>query len=197
MKKMKVHYITTSKNKVAALEREFEGTLIQVIHTPIDVPEPRSNDVQEIAAYKADYAYKRLERPVVAMDAGFYIHSINGFPKAFVKFALETVGLEGILRLVAGKPRECEFRECIAYRNATLAEPKCFVASTPGMLSEYQRGLLQKHNSSELHLLFIPDGCGKTLAEMSYDEYVEWRKMGRADTSAARQFAKWLLGSSI
>ena len=36
----------------------------------------------------------------MAMDADFCIDALNGFPKAFVNFALDTIGVEGILKLM-------------------------------------------------------------------------------------------------
>ena len=43
-------------------------------------------------------AYKIVKKPCISMDAGFWIDELNGFPKAFVNFSLETVGINGILK---------------------------------------------------------------------------------------------------
>jgi len=68
------------------------------------LPEPRSDDLREIAKEKVLFAYKKIRKPCIVLDFGFYIHSLNGFPKAFVNFVLETIGIEDILKLVDGKP---------------------------------------------------------------------------------------------
>jgi inosine/xanthosine triphosphate pyrophosphatase family protein len=64
---------------------------IKVVQVPLDIPEPRSDDVEEIAKEKVRYAFNEIGKPCVALDAGFYIGSLNGFPKAFVNFALSTM----------------------------------------------------------------------------------------------------------
>lgn len=190
---MELYYATTNAGKILSLQREFSETAVRVIQAPIDTPEPRSSDVQEIACYKVRAAYEQLKKPVAALDAGFYIPSLNGFPRAFVNFALETIDLEGMLALVQGKERLCEFRDCLAYQDPSLNEPQSFIGHTPGMLAEKPRGEIKPYHWSRLSRIFIPDGSTKTLAEMSEHEYHEWRALARKKTSPARQFAQWLL----
>lgn len=50
------------------------------------------------------------------MDTDFRIDELNGFPRAFVNFSLDTIGISGILKLMEGKEnRKCAFNECLAY----------------------------------------------------------------------------------
>ena len=156
----------------------------------MDIPEPRSSDVQEISKEKVIFAYNKLKKPVIALDAGFFINSLNGFPRAFVNFTLETIGLEGILNLVEGKERSCEFRECLSYLDDSLSEPQYFIENVKGTLSHEIKGFLQDHLWSKLGLIFIPEGNIKTLAEMNYQEYVEWRK-SKEKESYSRLFYEW------
>lgn len=45
-----------------------------------------------------------------------FIHELNGFPRAYVNHALDTIGIEGILKLMKGVAnRYCEFRSCLAF----------------------------------------------------------------------------------
>ncbi|MBI4450435.1 hypothetical protein HY642_00540 [Candidatus Woesearchaeota archaeon] len=193
---MDIYYATTNTGKLQSLQRRFEGTTIRVVQVPMDIPEPRSSDVQVIAVEKVIFAYKQLNEPVAALDAGFYISSVNGFPRAFVNFALETVGLEGILKLVDGKDRSCEFRECLGYLDASLAQPKLFTARIAGTLAAEPRGAMQPHLWSTLGLIFVPDGKQVTLGEMDAAEYAQWSKYSKEAESASCQFAKWLSGRS-
>jgi len=155
------------------------------------LPEPRDDDVKPIAEYKARYAYNELNKPLVVLDAGFYIDSLNGFPKAFTNFALETVGLEGILRLVEGKERNCEFRHCLAYLDGNLNQPRCFTSSVRGIIAEGPRGTMQPHLWSKLGLIFIPQDSDKTLGEMSPEEYASFSKNHPQETSCQKQFGEW------
>ena len=117
---MEIYFATTNQGKVQSLQRDLGKYDISVVQHPVDLIEPRSSDVQEIAKSKVNQAYSIIRKPTVVIDAGFYIHSLNGFPRTFVNFALETIDLEGTLKLIDGKSRECEFRECLGYMDEKL-----------------------------------------------------------------------------
>jgi len=186
-----ITYATTNPGKVASLRRHLEGYGIDVLQEPLSIPEPRSDDVREIAEHKVRYAYGRLQRPVVVLDAGFYIDALNGFPRAFVNFALETIGLDGILKLVDGKPRACEFRECLAYMGGELETPRYFIGHVRGTIAPEKRGQKQPHLWSDLGLIYIPENHTRTLAELTGQEYREWSGNKSTPESASRQFGEW------
>lgn len=189
---MELLYATTNSGKIHSLQRELKPYGVKIIQVKLDIPEPRSNDVEEIAKEKARWVFNTLGKPVVVSDAGFYIKSLNGFPRAFVNFALETIGLDGLLTLVARKSRKCEFRECVAYIDETREKSICFTARVKGTLSEEERGVMQDHHWSPLALIFIPEGNRKTLAEMNYDEYLEWKRTSKKESSA-QIFSQWFI----
>ncbi len=184
-------FATTNKGKVSSVSIALSQYGIEVVHYPLELPEPRSDDLREIAKEKVLFAYEKIGKPCIALDSGFYVHSLKGFPKTFVNFALETIGIDGILRLVDGKPRDCEFRNCLAYLDETLSEPAYFESSVEGSLSDFPRGEMRDYYWSELFLVFIPKGANKTLAEMTFEEYQDWR-MQRYKDSFAKKFAEWI-----
>jgi XTP/dITP diphosphohydrolase len=188
---MELTYVTTNPGKVHSMQRHLQQYGVSVRQEPLDSPEPRSSDVQEIAEHKAKYAFSKINRPLVVLDAGFYVQSLNGFPRAFVNFALETIGLDGVLRLAEGKDRACEFRECIAYIDERTVEPLCFFASIPGTLSSEPRGELQPHHWSALSRIFVPQGYTKTLAELSKQEYDDFWKTFPPQHSCQDKFGTW------
>ena len=126
-----VYIVTSNKNKAASIKREMEEHGIDVRHFYLDMPEPTSYDKKEIATAKDLYAYKNLKKPCIVLDSGFFVRSINGFPRTFVNYALETVGIDGILRLAKGKERSCEFRDCLAYYDGT-SKPRLFESVVNG-----------------------------------------------------------------
>jgi len=97
-----VYFATTNKGKVNSVSNTLSQSGIEVVHYPLELPEPRSDDLREIAKEKVLFAYKKIGKPCIVLDSGFYVHSLNGFPKKFVNFVLETIGIEGILKLVNG-----------------------------------------------------------------------------------------------
>ena len=191
---MDLYYATGNLGKFHSLVRELEPKGIKVVQRgDLEILEPRKDDVQEIAKVKVREAYRILEKPVVANDVGFYISSLRGYPGAFVHLALDKIEVDGILKLVHDKERECEFRECIAYLDEKLEEPKCFTSHDKGRLAYEPRGTIKKYHKSDLALIFIPDGSEKTLAEMTHDEFIAWRKESREESSPSRLFTNWFI----
>ena len=97
-------------------ERCFENLKFKTFNYELD--EPRSDDIKEIATAKVKQAYEIVKRPCIALDTDFRIDELNGFPRAFVNFSLETIGVQGILKLMENKKnRKCAFNECLAYHD--------------------------------------------------------------------------------
>ena len=177
------------------------GCDIKLIHAKLDLPESRSN-IYQIAIDKALFAYRKLRKPVIVVDAGFYIYALNGRPGVFVNEMLgwksepEAV-IEKILKLMEGEPRECAFVNCMAYFDGETAGPVIFESRAEGVLAEAPRGRIKEGEGSKswsiLDLLFISEGETKTLAETKESgEYEAWRrKRLESKESCVIKFAEW------
>ncbi|MFA4946411.1 MAG: non-canonical purine NTP pyrophosphatase [Candidatus Micrarchaeia archaeon] len=185
-----IYFATKNKGKVATVGKELAEHGIELVQAPLDLPEPRTDDLERIAGEKVRFAFEKIRKPCIALDSGFYVHSLNGFPKAFVNFALETIGVEGILRLTEGKPRDCAFRNCLAYLDDSLPKPLFFESAVNGTLSEKRKGTQKDYFWSDLFFVFVPEGEDKTLAEMTPEEYYAYLKGRRVD-SMSHNFGKW------
>lgn len=186
----RVYFATKNKGKVSSVSNVLKEYNIEVVQVSLELPEPRTDDLQKISREKVLFAYGQIQKPCIAVDSGFYVRSLNGFPKAFVNFALETIGVDGILQLVDGKSRVCEFRNCLAYLDENLSEPVYFESNIEGELSETSRGERRDYFWSDLFFVFIPGSEDKTLAEMNFEEYQNYRKK-RYKNSFASKFAEW------
>lgn len=181
---------TNNKGKISTIQKALSGYDVKLNHISLDLPEPRSDDLREIVKSKVVFAFKHVKRPCIAIDSGFYIHSLNGFPKAFVGFVLNTIGIEGILKLVDGKNRKCEFQNCLAYFDGSLDEPIFFESTTKGILLEKPRE--QKRLFwGKLHTIFLPEGHLKTISEMNDEEYKSYEKI-KNKNNFAKKFAEWI-----
>ncbi|MBI5229083.1 hypothetical protein HY991_03150 [Candidatus Micrarchaeota archaeon] len=187
-----IHFATRNRGKFFSVSDSLSKQGIETIQVPIEMPEPRSDDLKEIAGEKVLFAYGKVGKPCISLDSGFYVDSLNGFPRAFVNFVLETIGINGILRLVEGKQRECEFRNCLAYFDGEVNKPLFFESRVFGTLAEAPRGELQPNAWSDLFLIFTPVDSSKTLAEMTLKEYAEWKRLREADLFVTK-FAEWFL----
>ena len=133
-------------------------------------------------------AYKLVNKPCISLDCGFWIDALNGFPRAFVNFALETIGLDGILKLMEGKEnRKCRFTECLSYYDGK--ELYQFMGKHEGTLAEKILGNDTDKKWSNLWYIYKPFGYEKTLAQMTDEERANRKAYGSKD--AMREFAKW------
>lgn len=180
-------FVTHNKGKAKSAEKHFKDLKISTYEYELD--EPRSDDIKLIATAKVKEAYEVVKKPCMAMDTDFYIDSLNGFPKAFVNFALDTIGVDGILKLMEDKEnRKCCFRECLAYYDGV--DIKYFYGECKGTLTKEKLGLDSEEKWSDLWYVFIPKNCNKTLAEMTKEEREERKKIDESK-DALEEFAKW------
>lgn len=193
-----LYFATQNPHKVVSLRNEMTRLVgWRLLTVPFDVPEPRGESVKEIAMAKVRYAQNVLTKTgVVALDAGFYIDELGGFPGAMVNFIIKNpaIGIGGILKLMNGRGRGhrgCRFIECLAFLDPKLAKkPICFVGEIRGELAYKPAGNLQEHHWSELSLIFVPSGQRKALTEMTREEYDSWRR--EREKSSIHKFVKWL-----
>jgi len=114
----KITFVTTNKGKIATAMNYLNDSDIELESYNYELIEPRTDDIQEIAKQKVLQAYEVVKQPCIALDSGFYIEALNGFPRAFVNFALDTIGIQGMLRLMENKEND----KWINYRRKKYAK---------------------------------------------------------------------------
>ena len=179
-------FVTHNKGKIASASKRLNGVRFKVFE--YDLEEPRSDDIKYISKYKVMEAYKLVNKPCISLDCGFWIDELNGFPRAFVNFALDTIGIEGILKLMEGKEnRSCRFTECLSYYDGN--ELHQFTGKDEGTLSNEILGSDTDKKWSNLWYIYKPIGYDKTLAEMTDEERLNRKKENSIDSMS--EFAKW------
>ena len=101
MNKRQIVFVTSNLGKVKSAQRDLKD--VEVIQFEAELIEPRSDNIKEISKTKVVQAYNLVNKPCMAMDSGFFIEKLNGFPRAYVNYVLDTIGIEGILKLMKGK----------------------------------------------------------------------------------------------
>lgn len=154
--------ITGNKNKT----RELGGLLgVKLSSKKLDIPEVQSADTQKVALAKAKTAYKVLGAPVIVDDTSLVINAWGQLPGAFIRWFLDDLGNEGILRMLDG------FSERTAIASTVLGYcdkdgVKTYSAEVKGIIVKKPRGV----NGFGFDPIFIPRGSTKTFAEMSDKE---------------------------
>jgi len=171
-----ITFVTTNKGKYNSAKKVLADYNIDVIHKNISLPESQDGSLEEIATNKAIYAYNLVHSPLLTMDAGFFIPSLHEFPGIFAHYVVDTLGVEGLLRLTQDKDKSAEFREVLCYLESPEKEPKLFYRVVKGRLSNQIRGKLHAGHWSELALVFIPQNYTQTMAEMSQETFEKFQR---------------------
>ncbi len=184
--------VSANKNKVASVARDMAKYGVEVRHINRSLTEIQSHDFGEVASEKARAAFELTGKPCIVQDSGFFVTALNGFPGVLTHPVLDTIGIEGILRLVEGKRRNCGFVHCIAYYDGKIKAPKLFESRTFGSISAKPRGTSKPHHWSRLFEIYIPKEKKKTLAQMSIEEHMRWHDSTGLDEDS-RAFAEWYI----
>ena len=185
----KIIFVSTNTGKIATAQQYFDESEIKLVAYQYGLIEPQSDDISEIAKSKVMQAYDLVKQDCIAQDSGFYINALNGFPKAYVRFVLDTIGVDGILKLMKDESnRSCMFKECLASYDGS--EVKYFYSTSEGRLSKEPLGIDNPEKWSDLWYIFIPNysPSGRTLAQYSIEETIERRKKLNP---SMKQFADW------
>lgn len=185
-------FATTNAGKVASLQRMFDqaGMGVKVVPKAIDLIEEQANDALQVAQSKARQAFTLLDRPLVVDDSAFHIPVLGGFPGVYQKYVIDTIGPEGILKLMEGvEDRRAYFISNLVYVDARgkqylFADNKYWgrVATDYNPDGKYEWGATGK--------LFIPEGSETIATELSPEErYRLGKQVGFED--AYEVFVEW------
>ncbi|MGA7862250.1 MAG: non-canonical purine NTP pyrophosphatase [Thermoplasmata archaeon] len=73
------------------------------------LPEVQAERLESVVQAKLSAA-RRAGACVLVEDSGLFIPALGGFPGVYSAYALKTIGLEGVLRLLEGRKRRAMFR---------------------------------------------------------------------------------------
>ena len=179
-------FVTHNKGKIESAKRELKNVDFKIFEYDLD--EPRSDDIKYISKYKVMEAYEIVKKPCISLDSGFWIDELDGFPRAFVNFTLDTIGINGILKLMEQKDnRSCRFTECLSYYDGKNIYQ--FMGKHEGSLTKEILGNDSAKKWSDLWYIFKPEGYEKTLAQMTDSERENRVKYN--SISAFTEFSNW------
>jgi XTP/dITP diphosphohydrolase len=161
---------------------------------PLELPlvEPQADSIEAVAESKAAQAVRLANQPVMVEDSGFYIDELRGFPGAYTRYVLDTIGAAGLLRLAAPlHSRACRFISALSYLTPAGLS-KTFVDQTgTGHLDTEIDQTSCPEAWSDLWRIFIPEKLSKPLSALTPDERAALMRTWQ-DESVYIQFANWL-----
>lgn len=163
-------FVTSNENKVSEVDPILDPTIVQV---DVDLDEIQSYSLDEIANHKAKGAdihnqtkvgseHQDLDG-VFVEDSGLFIYTFGGFPGPYTSYALETIGNEGILKLVEGFDKDKRLAEFRSVVSAKIGDQfYTFTGITKGYISTEIRG----DNGFGFDPIFVPKDNTETFGQM-------------------------------
>lgn len=175
-----VLFVSSNKNKFYEAKNILSKNSINLGFSKTTLKEIQADSLKEIAAQKADEAYRRIQKPIIIEDAGLFIESLNGFPGPFSSYVFKTIGNSGILRLVKTN-RNAKFQSVVAYCDNKYGVV-LFDAKVEGKISKYSKGKGWGYDP-----IFIPKNQNKTYAMLSNKNEISHRY------KALKKFSNWFV----
>jgi XTP/dITP diphosphohydrolase len=180
---MKAIFVTTNEHK----RREVQEILgVELERADLDLPEIQAIDPAEVAEEKARAAREALgkpEVPVLVEDSGLMVDAWDGFPGALTKWLMQSVGNEGLLRMLGPDDDRSARAVCVVALAEADGTVRTFMGEVPGTLAPEPRG----EGGFGYDPVFVPEGSSLTYAEMGEGK--------NADSHRARAFRavrEWL-----
>ena len=186
-----LYFVTSNPGKVESLKsilREVNaGRSIEMLKA--NYPEDKSHGTTEhVASQGARWCADKFNKEVLVSDVGLFIPILNGWPGINTAFTLKRIGIEGVLKLMAGIPeRSAEWTLSLAYAKPNI-EATVFTASLRGAIAGEARG----SDGFGFDPIFIPEGQEVTLAQDTYlrDKLGPFRQ-------AVESFVSWHTSANV
>lgn len=186
----KIRFVTGNRGKAKVLSEQLAAIGLEVERVDLPLVEPQASSVEAVARAKAQQAFSAIGGPLVVEDSGFCVDALGGFPGPCTKYALETIGAEGLLRLAASD-RTCRFVASLVYMDASGAAQVFTDDRGVGTLARESDPTPCDDAWSDLWRIFIPAGESKPLSALSAAErealWTRWHSH-----SVYAQLADWL-----
>mgnify|MGYP001590453129 FL=1 len=155
-------FATKNENKLREVNEILGRSLEQVA---VELLEPQGVKVEDVVREKAKDAFHKTGKFVLVEDTSLEFAAWNGLPGALIKWFLDTVGNEGILRMLASETnRGAIAKTAVGFFDGT--QTRVFVGEIFGTISETVRGT----GGFGWDQVFVPDGYSKSFAEMTSAE---------------------------
>jgi XTP/dITP diphosphohydrolase len=164
---MKLTFITSNKHKVEEIGFELKKYGVELEQLNIGYGEDKDANIEEVAKKSAKELAEKLQKPIIMEDTGLYFKAYDNFPGAMPKFVFNSIGFDGIFRLLEGKDRSAYFKTIIGFCEPG-EEPVLFAGEMRGQITEEVHAP-EKDRMPYGHI-FIPEGKEKTCAEMDMEE---------------------------
>jgi XTP/dITP diphosphohydrolase len=187
---VKIYLVTSNQGKL----REFRSALAplgyEVEHSTEECDEIQADTLREVVLFCLEQLKDKGLGDFVIDDSGLFVHGLKGFPGVYSSYALRTIGLDGVLRLLDGvADRSAHFECCIG---ASIGgEHLTVTGRCDGSINFRPSGT----DGFGFDPLFVPSGYSQTFAEISIGEKNRISHRGKAVQAFSAELRRRLDGT--
>ena len=175
-KDMKVLFVTHNKYKFREAKEMILELELEMEMEDMEYPEIQG-DLEEIVIFGIKFLKSSIKNSFIIEDAGLFIDALNGFPGPYSAYVQQTVGNEGIIKIMNRiEDRKAFFRAVLGFFDLEKDRMNIFEGYCRGKISHKIRG----NCGFGYDPIFIPDGVEKTFGEMEMVEKNKYSHRGNA-----------------
>lgn len=186
---MKLSLVTSNRHKLEEYRHGLSALGMQVEHLAVECDEIQADTLQEVVLSCIAQLKRDGHRNFMLDDSGLFVPSLNGFPGVYSAYVMQTIGCQGMLRLIDGLDRQARFECCIGVCSDDLGEFTVTGVSPGGIINE-ERG----DAGFGYDPIFVPDGYELTFAQMDLGMKNECSHRGRAIVALVAELRKKMEG---
>ncbi|MFZ0830010.1 MAG: non-canonical purine NTP pyrophosphatase [Thermoplasmata archaeon] len=156
---MDLRFISTNGGKFREVRAILADYGVRVRWSRHALPEVQAERLEEVVDAKLAAASRGAR--VLVEDSGLFIPALGGFPGVYSAYALHTIGLTGVLRLIRGRDRTAVFRTVAGLSIGTRRWSRS--GECQGRLAVRPRG----SQGFGYDPIFIPDGETRTFGQLA------------------------------
>jgi XTP/dITP diphosphohydrolase len=178
-------FVTGNAGKVAELSALLAPLGITVAADGRGYPEVQAGQLREVTEAGARHLLATgLAPPFILEDSGLFVAALRGFPGVYSRNALDTIGVAGLLQLMAGvepEMRSAAFQADLAYVDER-GMIHHFEGACRGRIAERPQG----SGGFGFDPVFVPDQHTQTFAQMDGAQKGRLSHRGKAAASFTR-----------
>ena len=172
---MKLRLVTSNRHKLEEYQHGLSSLGIAVEHLDADCDEVQADTLGEVVQACMRQLKREGHRDFMVDDSGLFVPSLNDFPGVYSAYVMQTIGCQGMLRLLEGLDRLARFECCIGVCSEELGE-FTVTGMSPGRIIHEERG----GSGFGYDPIFAPEGQELTFAQMDMGTKNAYSHRGRA-----------------
>ncbi len=166
--KGKLYLITGNPGKVKEIKNRLDVLDIELGTLQEDFVEVQADTLEEVVFFGIEHLVreKGIDLPFIKDDSGLFIDSLDGFPGVYSAYVQDTIGNDGILKLMKGMDDRTATFKTVMGLHIPGEGVSLFRGEIRGEITLEKRGFF----GFGYDPIFIPEGAEKTFAEMTLEE---------------------------